>query len=603
MDLRALFREYCAWAYEPGYSIDLSGRIRRTPGRSPLGGSTAIVYHGTFIPSGPEVAIKTFHSRLSGSEAEVKRIFREVHTWSKLSHENIVSMFGISLDFDSTISIISEWMPLGNAHTYVQNLENDPRPLVRDIADGLYYLHVHELGPIIHGDLKGLNVLVSRERRALLSDFGFSILNISSFNMTTNAIRGGSFPWMAPELLDNGSGSVAADVWAFGMTVLELFTRSPPFYDCTSVANVVYRLTCGRLPVRPDAQLTQFRLTSAWWDICTSCWRTDPSSRPTMVVVAERVRRAMYGTGPRVSTHVNPIISPPFSTGEGPQLTPIAEDACLLPCATLRQPADKILSISFSPDGRRIVSGSANRVVSQWDVHTRAQIGPPLIGHLDWVRSVAFSPSGEWVASGSYDKTICLWDVHRGVQTGLSLHGHTGRVFSVAFSPDGRGVASGSADKTICLWDVQAQTRLRTLVGHTDKVQSVAVSRDCMIASGSHDKTLRVWDGRTGVQVRHPFEGHTGMVWSVAFSPDGRKVVSSSQDGSLRLWDLRNSSQVNRHLEGHTDEVTSVAFSPCGTQLVSGSMDANVLLWDARNGGRVGAPLKGNAGWADCIGN
>ncbi|KAI6006161.1 kinase-like domain-containing protein, partial [Pisolithus marmoratus] len=218
---------------------------------------------------------------------------REVHTWSKLSHENIVPMFGISTDFNSTISIISEWMPWGNAHMYVQNIENDPRPLVRDIANGLCYLHNHELGPVVHGDLKGLNVLVSSDHRALLSDFGLSTLNLSSFSMTTDAIRGGSFPWMAPELLNNGSVSIETDVWAFGMTVVELFTRAPPFHDCTSLANVMYRLKCGRLPLRPAAQSTRSRLTSAWWAICTSCWRTDPSSRPTMAVVAEHVWRAM----------------------------------------------------------------------------------------------------------------------------------------------------------------------------------------------------------------------------------------------------------------------------------------------------------------------
>ncbi|KAI6108571.1 hypothetical protein EDD16DRAFT_1618788 [Pisolithus croceorrhizus] len=68
-------------------------------------------------------------------------------------------MFGISTEFDSTISIISEWMPMGNAYNYVQNTENDPRPLLEDIANGLYYLHDHELGPIVHEDLKGVSML------------------------------------------------------------------------------------------------------------------------------------------------------------------------------------------------------------------------------------------------------------------------------------------------------------------------------------------------------------------------------------------------------------------------------------------------------------
>lgn len=108
-----------------GYSINLNGRINRNLGRNPLRGGTAIVYHGTLIPNGTEVAIKTFHGTLSGSEAELKRIFREVHVWSKLRHENVVPMLGISTDFDFTVSIVHEWMSLGNAYTYVQTTEND----------------------------------------------------------------------------------------------------------------------------------------------------------------------------------------------------------------------------------------------------------------------------------------------------------------------------------------------------------------------------------------------------------------------------------------------------------------------------------------------
>ncbi|KAI6148903.1 hypothetical protein BKA82DRAFT_3415934 [Pisolithus tinctorius] len=129
MNQSSLLREYCARASASGYSIDLSGQIIRNWRGGPLRGSTAIVYRGTMIPNGTEVAIKTFHTAMSGTEAELKRLFREVHTWSKLHHENIVPLFGISTEFDSTISIISEWMPMGDAHTYVQNTANDPRPL------------------------------------------------------------------------------------------------------------------------------------------------------------------------------------------------------------------------------------------------------------------------------------------------------------------------------------------------------------------------------------------------------------------------------------------------------------------------------------------
>ncbi|KAG6331543.1 hypothetical protein ID866_7543 [Astraeus odoratus] len=135
-------------------------------------------------------------------------------------------MHGISTEFGSTISIVSDWMGMGDARAYVQNNENDPCPLVSsrtlmDIAAGVVYLHGHILGPIVHSDLKGLNVVVSNDRRALLTDFGYSALSQSSFSIPMASKWGASVPWMAPELLDeNSMSTTASDVWAFGMTAL-----------------------------------------------------------------------------------------------------------------------------------------------------------------------------------------------------------------------------------------------------------------------------------------------------------------------------------------------------------------------------------------------
>ncbi|KAG6336216.1 hypothetical protein ID866_2867 [Astraeus odoratus] len=183
MDLLSVLRELADRANR--YSVNLDGRVRRDPSSGgPLRGSTARVYPGTLLRDGTKVAIKAFCAGPPEDIDNLKRILREVHLWSNLRHPNIVRMLGISTDFDSTISIISDWMGMGNAHTYVQNTDNDPRPLLMDIASGLHYLHSHIKGPIFHGDLKGPNVLVSDDRHALLADFGYSVLTKSSFSMT-----------------------------------------------------------------------------------------------------------------------------------------------------------------------------------------------------------------------------------------------------------------------------------------------------------------------------------------------------------------------------------------------------------------------------------
>ena len=122
-----------------------------------------------------------------------------------------------------------------------------------------------------------------------------------------------------------------------------------------------------------------------------------------------------------------------------------------------------------------------------------------------------------------------------------------------------------------------------TLKGHTDVVKSVAFSPDGKyIASGSDDNTIKLWDVATGECVK-TFEVHTNYVYSVAFSPDGKYIASGSSDDTIKLWDVAIGECVNT-FEGHTDAVISVAFSPDGKYIASGSVDKTIKLWDVAKG-------------------
>ena len=117
----------------------------------------------------------------------------------------------------------------------------------------------------------------------------------------------------------------------------------------------------------------------------------------------------------------------------------------------------------------------------------------------------------------------------------------------------------------------------QVLQGHEGVVITVAFSPDGRyIVSGSSDMTIRLWDAQTGDQVGSPLQGHTSFVNSVAFSPDGRYIVSGSDDRSIRVWDAQTGGQVGNPLQGHTDSVWSVAFSPDGSHILSGSWDKTV---------------------------
>jgi WD40 repeat protein len=107
-----------------------------------------------------------------------------------------------------------------------------------------------------------------------------------------------------------------------------------------------------------------------------------------------------------------------------------------------------------------------------------------------------------------------------------------------------------------------------------------------------------VWDATTGDIVAGPFEGHSGWVRSVAFSPDGQHIVSGTDDGTILLWDATTGKMAIGPLHGHSDSVMSVAFSPDGQRIVSGSIDRTIRVWDATTGEVVSGPFTGHV---DCV--
>ena len=264
--------------------------------------------------------------------------------------------------------------------------------------------------------------------------------------------------------------------------------------------------------------------------------------------------------------------------------------------APLKGHTNTVISVAFTPNGCTLASGSHDSTIILWDVATGQPKGAPLKGHTHFVSSVAFTPDGRTLASGSHDSTLMLWDVATGQPKGPPLKRHTSTVYSVAFTPDGRTIASGSADNTIILWEVATGQPKRTLVNRNNRaVMAVAFTPDGhTLASGSRDKTITLWDVATGQPKGAPLTGHTDEVNSVAFTPDGHTLASGSRDKTLMLWDVVTGQPKGAPLKEHTDEVNSVAFTPDGHTLASGSYDKTIILWDVAKGLPKAAPLKGH---------
>jgi WD40 repeat protein/tRNA A-37 threonylcarbamoyl transferase component Bud32 len=262
----------------------------------------------------------------------------------------------------------------------------------------------------------------------------------------------------------------------------------------------------------------------------------------------------------------------------------------------------------FSPDGRWILTHSNERWYARlWDAAT-GKARDPWRGHKGVVYAAAFSPDGRRVVTASADKTARVWNAAVGPESGPK-RGRWGDISIAKLTSDGKRLleVSHSNRQLARLWDVATGTELRAFQGHSGDISQAAFSPDgTKLLTATFDKTARVWDVATGKELS-VLKGHAQYIVAAQFSADGRRVVTVGRQENGRVWDCATGKQLftleiekaraaPQELEGGVQVATTnadpfVVFSPDGKRILTpGSSEAEVLarLWDASTGKELG---------------
>ncbi|KAG8887862.1 hypothetical protein FRB98_008828 [Tulasnella sp. 332] len=267
------------------------------------GGGFCDLYLGLYAPPGrSSVKLAMKRPRLLGpdtSQAEevIRKYEREARIWSSLDHKNVLPFWGL-LDISSDVYLVSPWMEHGDLSrflairlSYLEDL-NDMQSLASEemqvafhmfdeantiygIASGLAYLHA---SGVIHGDLKAANILLGDYLTPMLCDFGMS--KDEEFNETSTGMKGcGTSRWMSPELMDDSPKTDKTDIYAFGMTIVEILTGKVPFPQHNRF-RVITAVTSGERPSFEPSSRNGKDFVPLW-DVAAACWKEQPAERLT----------------------------------------------------------------------------------------------------------------------------------------------------------------------------------------------------------------------------------------------------------------------------------------------------------------------------------
>jgi len=245
---------------------------------------------------------------------------------------------------------------------------------------------------------------------------------------------------------------------------------------------------------------------------------------------------------------------------------------------------------ALSPDGQIALTGGEDSTARLCSTRTGKLLVDPLVHQLA-VNCVAFSPDGRTALTGSDDGTVRLWDVATGKRLGVPLV-HQAPVRDVAFSPNGKHILTGCEDGQSRLWDLAIESRAGVSLNRVSRsrILAAALSPDGeLVVTGDESGEVRLWDAKTGESLVEPIL-HERAVHAVAFSPDGNTILVGTWSCAL-LYDAGTGKPVGGRLGHRPGFVRAVAFSADGRRMLTGGDDGFAWLWDSTTGQAIGFPM------------
>ncbi len=615
----------------------------RIPGHEILGllgrGGMGVVYKARHLRLGRVVALKMI---LAGSHAgpeELARLHEEARAVARLRHPNIVQIYEVG-EADGHPFLSLEYVEGGSL---AQRLNGIPLP-ARQAAELVGVLaravqHAHEQG-VVHRDLKPANVLLTADDTPKVSDFGLAKqLDREAGHTQTGAILG-TPSYMAPEQATGKAREVgpAADVYALGAILYELLTGRPPFRGENVWETLEQAVSQEPVPVRR----LQPKVPKDLETICLKCLHKEPRKRYASAAAladdcgaflagrpiqarpvgrAERLRLwcrrnpglAVTGGAALLGLVLVAVLSALYAVREAENAEALGRKELAARTAFEREEKERARAERLLREQERLSAGYARN--QGLTLCEQGEIGHGLLwlvkalalartaGAEDIEREIRANlaawryqahrlraplvPEGLLPLPGAVpiNAAVVPFKIEDRLRAQLVSDGllQAGRF---ALSPDGRTAAC--CGQKVLMWDVKTGAAIASPPGHTGWVRALAYSPDGrVVLTGGVDGTARFWSASTG-RPAGPVLRHSGPVMDVAYSRDGRRVLTAV-DRAVRLWDTATGRQLGQIL--HDRGLSLVALSPDGKLVLGADSGQVVHLWDVEAGRRAHEPL------------